>query len=234
MDAGVIQDRVDRRLVAVHDVEHAVGQPGFLEQLGHADRGRRHLLGRLQDEGVAAGDRHREHPQRHHRRKIERRDARADADRLAQRCACRPAVPTFSEYSPFSRCGMPQANSTTSMPRCTEPIASASVLPCSSVTSSASGFLVFLQERQKFLHDARAPQDGGVSRHSGNAAACGRDRRVDHAACRRTRHALGDLPGRRVVDLAIARGGSDGLAADPGGDGVQLQVRRACSCDGPR
>ena len=49
-------------------------------------------------------------------------------------------VPTFSEYSPFSRCGMPQANSTTSMPRCTEPIASASALPCSSVTISARAF----------------------------------------------------------------------------------------------
>ena len=49
-------------------------------------------------------------------------------------------VPTFSEYSPFSSCGMPQANSTTSMPRCTEPIASGSVLPCSWVTRIASSF----------------------------------------------------------------------------------------------
>ena len=49
-------------------------------------------------------------------------------------------VPTFSECSPFSRCGIPQANSTTSMPRCTEPIASGSVLPCSAVTSAASSF----------------------------------------------------------------------------------------------
>ncbi len=49
-------------------------------------------------------------------------------------------VPTFSAYSPFRRCGMPQANSTTSMPRCTEPIASGSVLPCSSLTIRASVF----------------------------------------------------------------------------------------------
>ncbi len=46
-------------------------------------------------------------------------------------------VPTSCEYSPFRSCGMPQANSTTSMPRCTEPIASSSVLPCSSVTIAA-------------------------------------------------------------------------------------------------
>ena len=51
-------------------------------------------------------------------------------------------VPTFSECSPLRRCGMPQANSTTSMPRCTEPIASGRVLPCSSVTSRASVLLV--------------------------------------------------------------------------------------------
>ena len=53
------------------------------------------------------------------------------------------AVPTFSEYSPLSSCGMPQANSTTSMPRCTEPIASGSVLPCScgdQALRSLSGF----------------------------------------------------------------------------------------------
>jgi hypothetical protein len=47
-------------------------------------------------------------------------------------------VLTWSEYSPLSRCGMPQANSTTSRPRCTSPFASDSTLPCSSVTSSAS------------------------------------------------------------------------------------------------
>jgi hypothetical protein len=49
-------------------------------------------------------------------------------------------VPTFSAYSPFRRCGMPQANSTTSIPRCTEPMASGSVLPCSSVTMRARSF----------------------------------------------------------------------------------------------
>ena len=40
-------------------------------------------------------------------------------------------VPTFWENSPFNRCGMPQANSTTSKPLVTEPFASSKVLPCS-------------------------------------------------------------------------------------------------------
>ena len=38
----------------MHDVEHAVGQTGLGQQFGDLDRGRRVLLGRLQDEGVAA------------------------------------------------------------------------------------------------------------------------------------------------------------------------------------
>ena len=39
--------------------------------------------------------------------------------------------PTLRLYSPFSRCGMPQAKSTTSMPRASSPSASSCVLPCS-------------------------------------------------------------------------------------------------------
>jgi hypothetical protein len=46
-------------------------------------------------------------------------------------------VETWSEYSPLSRLGIPQANSTTSRPRCTSPSASLSTLPCSSVIDSA-------------------------------------------------------------------------------------------------
>jgi hypothetical protein len=46
--------------------------------------------------------------------------------------------PTFSLNSPFSRCGMPQANSTTSRPRWIDPLASDSTLPCSAVTIRAS------------------------------------------------------------------------------------------------
>jgi hypothetical protein len=81
----VVEQRVDRDLVAVHDVEDAVGQAGLLPQLGDEERRRRVLLGRLEHERVAAGDRDREHPHRHHRREVERRDAGDDAERLADR-----------------------------------------------------------------------------------------------------------------------------------------------------
>ena len=40
-------------------------------------------------------------------------------------------VPTFSENSPFNKCGIPQANSTTSNPRVSDPLASSKTFPCS-------------------------------------------------------------------------------------------------------
>ena len=46
-------------------------------------------------------------------------------------------VDTWSENSPFSSCGMPQANSTTSRPRITSPLASEITLPCSAETTAA-------------------------------------------------------------------------------------------------
>ena len=50
----MVEDRVDHLLVAVDDVEDAVGQARFLHQFGKAHRHRGIALGRLQDEGVAA------------------------------------------------------------------------------------------------------------------------------------------------------------------------------------
>ncbi|EWG71005.1 hypothetical protein P348_02454 [Enterobacter sp. DC3] len=46
-------------------------------------------------------------------------------------------VPTFAECSPFCRCGIPQANSTTSRPRVSSPTASEKTLPCSSLMRRA-------------------------------------------------------------------------------------------------
>ena len=72
-------------LVAVDDVEDAVGHAGIPEELGEHERCARILLRGLQHERVPARDRVREHPQRHHRREVERGDARHDAERLADR-----------------------------------------------------------------------------------------------------------------------------------------------------
>ena len=72
-------------LVAVDDVEHAGGKACLDEQLGYPERHAGVAFGRLQDEGVAAGDGRRDLPQRDHRREIERGDAGDDAERLAHR-----------------------------------------------------------------------------------------------------------------------------------------------------
>ena len=81
----MVENGVDHFLVAVDDVENAVGQTRFLHQLreSHGD-GRIPLRG-LEDERVTAGDRHSEHPHRDHRWKVERRDPGPDAERLAHR-----------------------------------------------------------------------------------------------------------------------------------------------------
>ena len=68
LDVGMVEDGVDRLLVAVHDVQHAVGEAGLLEEIEDQHRRGRIALRRLQHEGVAAGDRHRMHPERHHGR----------------------------------------------------------------------------------------------------------------------------------------------------------------------
>ena len=84
-DVGMLEQRVDRDLVAVDDVEDAVGHAGLGEQLGREDRRGRVLLGRLEHERVAARERRRPHPHRDHRREVERRDPGDDAERLADR-----------------------------------------------------------------------------------------------------------------------------------------------------
>ena len=79
------------------------------------------------------------------------------------------SAPTFSLNSPLSKCGIPVANSITSMPRVTEPSASASVLPCSSVTMAASSCLRASIRSRKRIR-IRARRSGGAARQSGHAA----------------------------------------------------------------
>ena len=86
--------------------------------------------------------------------------------------------PTCSVNSPFSRCGMPQANSTTSTPRVISPCASENTLPCSSeiVRASASCSRARISRN---LNRMRARVSGGVAAQPGNAAAAACDRAID-------------------------------------------------------
>jgi hypothetical protein len=64
---------------------------------------------------------------------------------------------------------MPQANSTTSMPRVIEPLESATVLPCSSVKTAASSSM-FASISDFSRNMTRARRSGGVAAQAGNAA----------------------------------------------------------------
>ena len=77
-------DGVDHFLVAVDDAENALGQAGIAENVAQQVRQGGITFRWLQDEGVAGGDGDAGHPHRNHRREIERGDASADADRLAE------------------------------------------------------------------------------------------------------------------------------------------------------
>ena len=101
-DVGMLEDAVDGDLVAVDDVEAAVGQTGLLQQLADEHARRRILLARLEDERVAARERVGEHPHRHHAGEVERGDAGDDAERLLDAVHVDPgagllAVPALQE-----------------------------------------------------------------------------------------------------------------------------------------
>src|SRR5690606_22945795 len=83
--------------------------------------------------------------------------------------------------SPFSRCGMPQANSITSSPRWTSPRASPRTLPCS-LDSSAASSSMWSSSRRAKRNITRARRCGLVAAHPGCAAAAVRTASSSSAA----------------------------------------------------
>mmetsp|Transcript_15608 Transcript_15608/g.42587 ORF Transcript_15608/g.42587 Transcript_15608/m.42587 type:complete len:321 (-) Transcript_15608:482-1444(-) len=74
LHVGMLDQGIDGFLVAVDNVEHAIGQAGLLQQFCQAKGDGRVSLGGLEHECVATCDRHWKHPARNHHREIERRD----------------------------------------------------------------------------------------------------------------------------------------------------------------
>lgn len=103
LDIRMRAERIDHLFAAMHDVEHARRHARFHRQFDQLHRRERVLFGRLQHEGVAADDRHREHPERDHRGEIEGRDAGADANRLAQRVRVDAARDVLREFAHLQR-----------------------------------------------------------------------------------------------------------------------------------
>ena len=81
----VTPERLARGLAeARQDVEHAFGDAGFRRQFGQADGGEGRLLGGLQDDRVAGGERGRDLPAGHQQREVPGHDAGHDAGGLAR------------------------------------------------------------------------------------------------------------------------------------------------------
>ena len=85
----MLDERIDRHLVALHDVEDAIRQARLFEQFREPEGRRGVAFGRLQHESVPARERHRKHPHWDHGRKVEWSNSRHYAKRLARRSDCR-------------------------------------------------------------------------------------------------------------------------------------------------
>jgi hypothetical protein len=94
-------------------------------------------LAGLEDDGVAGGDGGRHHPQRHHRREVERRDARDDADRLTHLVHVDAGGDLLGVLA-LEVVHEARAELDVLEPRATSPRASGTVLPCSAVMMRAS------------------------------------------------------------------------------------------------
>src|SRR3954452_4231653 len=78
-------------------------------------------------------------------------------------------VPTFSVTSPLRSSGAPVANSTTSTPRASSPLASERTLPCSAVMTRAMRSSFSSSSRRNRIR-TRARRSAGVCAHFGNAS----------------------------------------------------------------
>ena len=200
----------------MHDVEDAVRDAGLLEQLGRPVRRGRVLLGGLEHERVAAGERRRPHPHRHHRGEVERRDPGDDAERLPDRVDVDPGRGLLGHAA---------------LEQGRDPAGELDHLePAGDLAERVGEHLAVLgrEDARNLLaavvHELADPEHqlgplrerGGAPR--GERRLRGGDRGTDLLG-RRQVDLAALLPERRVVDGSGAAGRSlDGLAADPVAD----------------
>ena len=102
VDARVVEDALNDLASTVHQIDHPGRKAQRVEHLERDLLSQRHLLRRLEDERVAAGDRERQEPERDHRREVEGHDGGAHAHRLADRLAVHAARHVL-EHPPLHR-----------------------------------------------------------------------------------------------------------------------------------
>ncbi len=122
-------------------------QAGLVQQFDGARGRERHFFRRLQHEGVAAGDGERVHPHRHHGGEIERRDAGADADGLADGLAVDARAPRRSANRPSSGWACRRPLPPSGWRGALRALASSAVLPFSRVRMRGHLVGVLFQQR---------------------------------------------------------------------------------------
>ena len=122
--------------------------------------------------------------------------------------------PTLRLNSPLSRCGIPQAKSTTSIPRASSPSASACVLPCSREIARAISSAFFSRSSLN-LKNGRTRFIGGIVPHEAAAALAAATAALRSSDARQ-RQPCHFLARRRIEDGLRARGMDGGAAAVDG------------------
>ena len=79
----VVDQRFNGVFIALHHVEHAIGQACLCQQIRDHQRGARVQRAGLENKGITGGNGDGEHPHRHHRREVKRRNTGDHAQRLA-------------------------------------------------------------------------------------------------------------------------------------------------------
>ena len=210
------------------------GNAGLGDQVGEAQRGQRRLLGGLEHERAAGGERRRDLLHRHHQREVPRHDLGADADRLAPDISverCRSGTPEGSIML-AAELGRPAGH--VAQRRRSQPGMSSRAgdrLRLAVVDrfelGELVGMLASIRSASLLDHAARARSGGRpVQRPSSNAVRAAATARSTSASDASTiRRDL--LAGRGIVDgdrRAVAR-------VDPFAVDEQLRLARSSACD---
>jgi hypothetical protein len=145
--------------VAGDDVDHAGGRPASVADLGEQERGQRGVLGRLEDDGVAAGQRGRDLPGQHQQREV------PGDDLAAPRPAARGPGNSGASSWPSRRGGRSGGDQ-----RHVDVAVSRMGLPLSEVSSTANRRACFCTRRAERVEVARPAHAPGRATISGRPA----------------------------------------------------------------
>ncbi len=134
LDVWVFEERIDRLLSALDDIENALWKSGLGIAISSDGEGHAQAF---ENKAISAGDGDREHPHRHDDGKIERSDPGHYTQRLAQRMAVDTGSDILSNL-PLKKMRRAHREPPPLVRASPPPLASSWVLPCSAEITSAS------------------------------------------------------------------------------------------------